>query len=439
MPPKKKFRYDDSFIQFGFNMIKSGGEEKPQCVLCNNVLASSSLKPCKLKRHLETNHSSLQHKGVDFFKCHGENLKKSRLDDTGMFFKEIAAGLKASYEVSREIAIAKKPHTIGEQLILPCCKIIMSNLLENSELEKLKQVSLSDNSVSRRIADMSNNILLQVVSKMHNLNFKFFSIQLDETTDVANLSQLCVYVRYVHEKHSEDKFCSANLLTQLQKQKIYLTKLTVFFRTHDLRWEHAIGVCTDGAPAMLGCRSGFQTLVKEKSPNVIGTHCILHRQALMVKTMPDKLSCVLTTVIKAVNFIKANALNSRLFQELRKESDSAFQNLLLYTHVRWLSKGKVLKRVFLLRKEIQEFLRERKPELHNNFSDNSFLILLAFLVDIFESVNRVNLGLQGKEINTLHSHEKLTAFNTKIELWGSKLEKKNFAPFPELNQFLDDN
>ena len=100
-----------------------------------------------------------------------------------------------------------------------------------------------------------------------------------------------------------------------------------------------IGVCTDGAPAMLGCRSGFQTLVKEKSPNAIGTHCILHRQALMVKTMPDKLSCVLTTVIKAVNFIKANDLNSHLFQELCKESDSAFQNLLLYTHVRWLSKG----------------------------------------------------------------------------------------------------
>ena len=82
----------------------------------------------------------------------------------------------------------------------------MSNLLGNSELEKLKQVSLSDNSVSRRIADMSNNILLQVVSKMHNSNFKFFSIQLDETTDVANPAQLCVYVRYVHEKHLEDEF-----------------------------------------------------------------------------------------------------------------------------------------------------------------------------------------------------------------------------------------
>ena len=138
---------------------------------------SSSLRPCKLKKHLETNHSSLQYKGVDFFKRHGENLKKSWLDDTVMFFKEIAADLKASYEVSREIAIAKKSHTIGEQLILPCCKIIMSNLLGNSELEKLKQVTLSDNSVSRRIADMSNNILLQVVSKMHKiLNFFRFSL-----------------------------------------------------------------------------------------------------------------------------------------------------------------------------------------------------------------------------------------------------------------------
>src|SRR6218665_282241 len=75
-----------------------------------------------------------------------------------------------------------------------------------------------------------------------------------------------------------------------------------------------IVVCTDGAPAMLGCRSGFQTLVKQKSPNIVG--CTIHRQALMVKTMPDEFKNVLNEVITAVNFIKSNALNSRLFSQL---------------------------------------------------------------------------------------------------------------------------
>lgn len=60
-----------------------------------------------------------------------------------------------------------------------------------------------------------------------------------------------------------------------------------FFEAHGIKWEHVIGVCTDGAPSMLGCRFGFQALVKQNLHmllQLIGTHCTIHRQALMVKT-----------------------------------------------------------------------------------------------------------------------------------------------------------
>ena len=78
---------------------------------------------------------------------------------------------------------------------------------------------------------------------------------------------------------------------------------------------------------MLGCHSDFQTSVKKKFPNRIGTRCVVHHEALMVKTMLDKLLHVLKNVIKTVNFIKANALNSRLFTELCKENNFMFKNL----------------------------------------------------------------------------------------------------------------
>ena len=64
---------------------------------------------------------------------------------------------------------------------------------------------------------------------------------------------------------------------------------------------------------------------------------------------------------------------------------------------------------------------------------------LSFLVDIFKSVNFFNLLLQGKETNLIHCQEKLSAFNMKLTLWHSKLQNKNFAPFPHLNAFLDEN
>uniref|UniRef100_A0A0L8I4U3 HAT C-terminal dimerisation domain-containing protein n=1 Tax=Octopus bimaculoides TaxID=37653 RepID=A0A0L8I4U3_OCTBM len=155
---------------------------------------------------------------------------------------------------------------------------------------------------------------------------------------------------------------------------------------------------------MLGCRSGFQTMVKEKFTNATGTHCTLRRQALTVKTMPDHLKNVLNDVVKAVSFLKANSLNLRLFTYLCKDNGSEFETFLLYSGVRWLSKRRVLKRVFVLRKEIHEFL-----------------------------------PLQGKDITVFHCHEKMTAFKMKLHLWHSKLKCENFAPFPNLNTFLDED
>ena len=89
-----------------------------------------------------------------------------------------------------------------------------------------------------------------------------------------------------------------------------------FFQENQLSWDSLVGVCTDGAPAMLGLQSGFITRVKEKIPSAIGTRCILHREALASRTLPAEMRDVMNLAIKVVNFIIAGALNSRLFKQL---------------------------------------------------------------------------------------------------------------------------
>ena len=96
----------------------------------------------------------------------------------------------------------------------------------------------------------------------------------------------------------------------------------------------------------------------------------------MVKTMPDELKSILNDVIKAMNLIKANALNSRLFADLHKENYSDFKTLLLHSQVRWLSKGKVLKKSFVLRKEIHEFLYEATNNVKTILEQQLFNMLL---------------------------------------------------------------
>lgn len=146
-------------------------------------------------------------------KHEADRLTKSRLGHTGLFLLDIMTILKASFKVSRKITVAKEPHHISEELILLCCKDIIWNVIGSSELQKLNHASLSIETLSKWLVELSDNILLQVVSKIHNLHFNLFAIHLDETMDAVNLAQLCVYVCYEHNNHLEEEFLFCETLS----------------------------------------------------------------------------------------------------------------------------------------------------------------------------------------------------------------------------------
>ena len=66
-PKKKSYKYNDSYLDFAFTFILWNGKEKPQCVICSKVLASESMLPNKLKRHLKTSHPQFIDKPRNFF------------------------------------------------------------------------------------------------------------------------------------------------------------------------------------------------------------------------------------------------------------------------------------------------------------------------------------------------------------------------------------
>ena len=82
---------------------------------------------------------------------------------------------------------------IAELLILPAAKILVRNLIGEESLAKLDSVSLSNNTVKRRIEEMSVDIADQVIAGVKDSKFGF-ALQLDESTDVTNCCQLLVYV-----------------------------------------------------------------------------------------------------------------------------------------------------------------------------------------------------------------------------------------------------
>lgn len=80
----------------------------------------------------------------------------------------------------------------------------------------------------------------------------------------------------------------------------------------------------------------------------ISSHCILHRQALTIKSVPDSLKSVLDNAVQIVNFIKARHLNSRHFKLFCNGTGNEYETLIFHTIFRWLSRGKLLIRVLQL-------------------------------------------------------------------------------------------
>ena len=189
---------------------------------------------------------------------------------------------------------------------------------------------------------------------------------------------------------------------------------------------------------MLGCRSGFQTRLKEVAPQVKTTHCMLHRQALASKTLPQEMKTVLDETVKIVNSVKKSPLNTRLFRQMCEDTDAEFSSLLYHTEVRWLSRGKVLMRLYDLRNEVREFLtRVGKHDLATHLSDDMWLANLCYLTDIFERLNILNSSLQGREPNVMDFHDKLHGFMDLLDLLISRVRADRFTSFPRLNDFLE--
>ena len=305
----KKSKYDDSYIKWGFmKFVEKDGTERPQCVLC----AEASVKPSKLKAHLASIHPTLGNDSEDMFQS-----KKARFMVKGIlthngFQSSTKPITEAFYEVAFLIAKAKKAHTIGETLVNPCALVMTYLVCGPEEAKKLSSVPLCNNTIKRRIDDMSKDIVAQVTQELRESRCRF-SLQLDESTDVARCSQLLVFLRYLTRFAVEEELLFCSPLKATTKLEDIMNIVNHFMEENGIEWAKIGSLCTDGAPAMIGKRSRFVALVKEKCPDVIVTHCVLHRHAVATKTLTKELSDVMAIVVATVNFIRARAPNHRLF------------------------------------------------------------------------------------------------------------------------------
>ena len=224
----------DEYVQYGFICIKKrGGIQRPQCMICNAKLSNSSLALAKLNEHFLKLHGDGKYKDTTLaeFKLKSESDLMIQLLCLFLALYPLT-NLTASYEVAYLIAKQGKSHTIGETLVKPAALKVVKIMLGKAAEANFSQIPLSNDAISSRISDMSDDILAQVVADLISSPAKF-SLQLDETT-VSNLSQLVVFVRYMKDDVIKEDFLFCKPLTTTTKAVDVKKLADDFFRDNDL-------------------------------------------------------------------------------------------------------------------------------------------------------------------------------------------------------------
>ena len=406
-------------------------KEKAVCLICQEAIAV--FKEYNLKRHFESRHK-------DTYDCLQGKMRADKISNlkTGLVaqqstFVSLAqinqSSVQASFRVAQLIAISGKPFTDGE-FVKKCMNAMVEELCPEKR-DVFNAVSLSASTITRRIEQLGANVYSQLQVKAREFNY--FSLALDESTDVQDTAQLLIFIRGVS---ADFEMCEE--LAALQSLKGTTTGEDIFEKVREtieglgLKWAKLTSITTDGAPSMVGMSKGLIGRINREMEQrglaaPLQVHCLIHQQALCCKVLTW--DSVMKVVVSCINFIRAKGLKHRQFQEFLCELESPHGDVLYYNEVRWCSRARVLRRFYELLPEINAFLNLNSkvvPEL----TDQEWKWHLAFLTDMAEILNAFNLQLQGqgKLICNMYSHVK--GFEAKLNLILGQIKNHNLIHLP---------
>jgi DNA-directed RNA polymerase subunit L len=154
------------------------------------------MKPSRLEEHLTKIHPDRKDENVYYFQMLKEQHSRcpTLAGMLSVTSKQDSDGLRASYNISLLIAKSGKPHTIGEELVLPAVSEVLCTVLHKPPSNIIKKIPLSNNTVQRQIDEMSEDVESSLTDFLKTAEF---SLQLDEST-LPNNESLLAYVCFIN-------------------------------------------------------------------------------------------------------------------------------------------------------------------------------------------------------------------------------------------------
>ncbi|XP_068204693.1 protein FAM200A-like [Palaemon carinicauda] len=134
--------------------------------------------------------------------------------------------------------------------------------------------------------DIRSNIASQIGEDLAGCDF--FSICLDETTEITSSARLAIFARYYSGHKMYEELLSLENLYSNTTGKDIRDILVNMLRECNRYIKNS--VTTDGAPNMIGSHVGFVKLFTEVVGHpILPFHCIIHQEVLCAKVVLKEL------------------------------------------------------------------------------------------------------------------------------------------------------
>ncbi|KAG9494528.1 hypothetical protein GDO78_002054, partial [Eleutherodactylus coqui] len=387
MAEKKCRQYSNECFKYGF-IPSPTNRQLPLCLACEKAFTNEAMKPSRLSEHLAKMHSDKVGKPISFFQ--GLKSKFENRSTVGKVYGTSALnadkGLLASFKVSLLIAQCGKAHTIGETIVLPTVKELVTTMLGPDACAMVKLIPLSNDTVSRRIDEMAADVKETLLDVLKNTEFL---MQIDEAMVRDNEALLLAYVHFINrnEEVVEELLFTRILTTNTKGSSIY-KRVEEFFQYKNIPLINVLACVTHRVAFMIGRYRGFIAHLKSAIPGIMAVHFVIHQQNLVAKQLYH---------------------------------DEEFERLLLHIEVRWLSRGKCLRHFNKLFDTVVEFFRPIDASLC--YSIELRCLEVAYLADIFEKLNKVNTKQQENKMNFIKAKERNNFQDADLDVFCSHLKQ----------------
>ncbi|PNF33192.1 hypothetical protein B7P43_G12810 [Cryptotermes secundus] len=174
-------------------------------------------------------------------------------------------------------------------------------------MTSIKGLQLCHKTVARQVEQISDNLESQIHQDLQSC--EYFSLQLDESTDISDVAQLCVVVRIVFGDFTvREEFVKLPPLHERARGEDIMNVFLKFVKECNLLLSKLVAITTDGAPSITGRNNGFLALcAKDESfPSVLSYHCIKYQFYLTDSHLDDALRAACSSYTPDFRQLAAN-------------------------------------------------------------------------------------------------------------------------------------